>query len=92
MYKTLDDFRKELGDSTLTEEQIRSRFLEEKRKFDNDVNNIVDGYEKLDKSELVNGKLVDKKECQTRENLEEWKKGFMDGFEEAYKRLMGNKS
>lgn len=42
--------------------------------------------EKLNNSELVNGKLVPKKKP-VNEDLEEWKKGFMDGFEEAYKRL-----
>lgn len=41
--------------------------------------------EKLDRSDLVNGKLVPKKS--KTEDLNEWKKGFMDGFEEAYKRL-----
>ena len=47
--------------------------------------------EKLDKSELVNGKLVEKKTPKPsyNENIEEWKKGFMEGFEEAYKRLKG---
>ncbi len=46
--------------------------------------------EKLDRSELVNGKLVEKKQP-VNENIEEWKKGFMDGFEEAYKRIYGGK-
>ena len=47
--------------------------------------------EKLDRSELVNGKLVEKKtpKHSYNENIEEWKKGFMEGFEEAYKRLKG---
>lgn len=45
--------------------------------------------EKLDRSELVNGKLVDKKPKVTNEDIEEWKRGFMDGFEEAYKRIYG---
>lgn len=49
--------------------------------------------EKLDRSELVNGKLVEKKTPKSsyNENIEEWKKGFMEGFEEAYKRLYGEK-
>lgn len=117
MYKTLDDFKNELGNSTLTEEQIRDMYLKEKEKFDSQVNERVKQYEKLDmdkfiqriggqqkidnmnkinekldRSELINGKLVPKQETKEteRENLEEWKKGFMEGFEEAYKRLMGN--
>jgi hypothetical protein len=44
--------------------------------------------EKLDRSELINGKLVEKTSKKVNENIEEWKRGFMDGFEEAYKRLM----
>lgn len=45
--------------------------------------------EKLDKSELVNGKLVPKREGNKREDLEEWKRGFMEGYDEAYKRIYG---
>ena len=44
--------------------------------------------EKLDRSELINGKLVEKTPKKVNEDIEEWKRGFMDGFEEAYKRLM----
>ena len=43
--------------------------------------------EKLDRSELINGKLVEKKQP-INENLDEWKKGFMEGYDEAYRRLM----
>ena len=43
--------------------------------------------EKLDRSELINGKLVEKKQPMN-ENLDEWKKGFMGGYDEAYRRLM----
>lgn len=43
--------------------------------------------EKLDMSELINGKLVEKKQPMN-ENLDEWKKGFMEGYDEAYRRLM----
>lgn len=113
---TLDEFKKIVGDDTLTEDEITNKFLEEKRKHDTEVNRIVNGYEKLDmdrfikqiggqhkidnmhkinekldRSELINGKLIPKQKTKERENLEEWKKGFMEGFEEAYKRLMGNK-
>ena len=44
--------------------------------------------EKLDRSELVNGKLVPKREGNNREDLDEWKRGFMEGYDEAYRRLM----
>ena len=47
--------------------------------------------EKLDRSELINGKLVDKTPKAVNEDIEQWKKGFMDGFEEAYKRIYGGK-
>ena len=43
--------------------------------------------EKVDRSELINGKLVEKKQPMN-ENLDEWKKGFMEGYDEAYRRLM----
>ena len=43
--------------------------------------------EKLDRSELINGKLVEKKQPMN-ENRDEWKKGFMEGYDEAYRRLM----
>ena len=45
--------------------------------------------EKLDRSELINGKLVEKTPREVNEDIEEWKRGFMDGFEEAYKRIYG---
>ena len=48
--------------------------------------------EKLDRSELVNGKLVPKREGNKREDLEEWKRGFMEGYDEAYRRLMDSRS
>ena len=38
--------------------------------------------------ELVNGKLVSKREDNKREDLDEWKRGFMEGYDEAYRRLM----
>ena len=47
--------------------------------------------EKLDRSELINGKLVEKTPKKVNEDIEEWKRGFMDGFEEAYKRIYGSK-
>lgn len=41
-----------------------------------------------DRLQVVNGNVVRKKEIDAeKQNLDEWKKGFMEGFEEAYKRL-----
>ena len=48
--------------------------------------------EKLDRSELVNGKLVPKREGNKREDLEEWERGFMEGYDEAYRRLMESRT
>lgn len=39
-----------------------------------------------DRMYVVDG-VVRKRPDNSRENLEEWKKGFMEGFEEAYKRF-----
>lgn len=44
--------------------------------------------EKLDRSELINGKLVEKTTRKVNEDIDEWKKGFMEGYDEAYRRLM----
>ena len=48
--------------------------------------------EKLDRSDFVNGKLVPKREGNKREDLDEWKRGFMEGYDEAYRKLMENRS
>ncbi len=46
------------------------------------INDMCDGLQ------VVNGNVIRKKEInKEKENLDEWKKGFMEGFEEAYKRL-----
>lgn len=114
MGSILEEYKKQLNDETLTEEEVLQRFNEDKKKFDSDVKDIVDGYkkldmdafmdriggqesintmnkinEKLDRSQLVNGKLVEKTPIKVNEDIEEWKRGFMDGFEEAYKRIYG---
>ena len=47
--------------------------------------------EKLDRSILVNGKLVSKRKNDKNEDLDEWKRGFMDGYDEAYRRIMESK-
>ena len=46
----------------------------------------------LDRSYLVNGTLVPKREGNKREDLDEWKRGFMEGYDEAYRKLMENRS
>ena len=108
----LEEYKKQLNDESLTEEEILQRFKEDAKKFDKEVNDKVGEYkaldmdkfidriggqeridamkkvnEKLDRSELINGKLVEKKQTVS-ENLDEWKKGFMEGYDEAYRKLM----
>ena len=109
----LEEYRKQLTNGeSLTEEEVMQRFKEDEKKFNNEVNDRVGEYkkldmdafirriggqerieamkkvnEKLDRSELINGKLVEKKQPMN-ENLDEWKKGFMEGYDEAYRRLM----
>ena len=117
MNLTLEEYRKYLGDDTLTEEKIIEKYRQDKEKYDNEVNKIVGGYkeldmdefidriggqekietmnkinEKLDRSDFVNGKLVPKREGNKREDLDEWKRGFMEGYDEAYRRLMDSRS
>ena len=112
----LEEYKKQLNDDSLTEEEVLHRFKEDERKFNKEVNDRVGEYkaldmdkfidriggqgtieamnkinEKLDRSELINGKLVEKTPRKVNEDIEEWKRGFMDGFEEAYKRIYGGK-
>ena len=114
MGSILEEYKKQLNDESLTDEEVMQRFKEDEKNFNKEVNDKVGEYEaldmdrfiqriggqqkidamnkineKLDRSELINGKLVEKRNIQREENLEEWKKGFMDGFEEAYKRIYG---
>lgn len=109
----LEEYKKQLNDESLTDEEVMQRFKEDEKKFNKEVNDKVGEYEaldmdkfidriggqgtieamtkineKLDRSELINGKLVEKTPRKVNEDIEEWKRGFMDGFEEAYKRLM----
>lgn len=113
MGNILEEYKKYLNDDSLTEEEILHRFKEDEKKFNKEVNDKVNGYEKLDmdafirriggqeridamkqvnekldRSELVNGKLVEKTK-RVNENIEEWKRGFMEGYDEAYKRIYG---
>lgn len=116
MGSILEEYKKQLNDESLTDEEVMQRFKEDEKKFNKEVNDKVGEYEaldmdkfmdriggqeridamkkvneKLDRSELINGKLVEKKPKTVKEDIEEWKKGFMDGFEEAYKRIYGGK-
>lgn len=113
MGSIFEEYKKQLNDESLTDEEVMQRFKEDEKKFNEEVNDKVGEYEaldmdrfiqriggqgaidamnkineKLDRSELINGKLVEK-EQKVNENIEEWKKGFMEGFEEAYKRIYG---
>lgn len=112
----LEEYKKQLNDESLTDEEVMQRFKEDEKKFNKEVNDKVGEYEaldmdkfidriggqgtieamnkineKLDRSELINGKLVEKTPREVNEDIEEWKRGFMDGFEEAYKRIYGSK-
>ena len=112
MGSILEEYKKQLNDESLTDEEVLQRFKEDEKKFNKEVNDKVGEYEaldmdrfidriggqgtieamtkineKLDRSELINGKLVEKKQP-VNENLDEWKKGFMEGYDEAYRRLM----
>lgn len=113
----LEEYKKSLKDENLTDEQVKERYLEEKRVFDEEVEKkrkeyqpldmdafikSIGGQEKIEQMKDINAKAdnlivvngkVQKKEIETKsvENLEEWKRGFMEGFEEAYKRIHGDK-
>ncbi len=112
MGSLLEEYKKQLNDESLTDEEVLQRFKEDEKKFNKEVNDRVGEYkaldmdkfidriggqrtidamqkinEKLDRSELINGKLVEKKQPMN-ENLDEWKRGFMEGYDEAYRRLM----
>ena len=116
MSSVLEEYKKQLNDESLTDEEVMQRFKEDEEKFNKEVNDRVGEYEaldmdrfidriggqksidtmnkineKLDRSVLINGKLVDKTPRKVNEDIEEWKRGFMDGFEEAYKRIYGRK-
>lgn len=112
MGSILEEYKKQLNNESLTDEEVMQRFKEDEKKFNKEVNDKVGEYEaldmdmfidriggqeridamnkineKLDRSVLINGKLVEKKQPMN-ENLDEWKKGFMEGYDEAYRRLM----
>ena len=108
----LEEYKKQLNDESLTDEEVMQRFKEDEKKFHKEVHDKVGEYEaldmdkfidriggqgtieamnkineKLDRSELINGKLVEKTPM-VKEDIEEWKRGFMEGYDEAYRRLM----
>ena len=108
----LEEYKKQINDESLTDEEVLQRFKEDEKKFNKEVNDRVGEYkkldmdafirriggqeridamkkvnEKLDRSELINGKLVEKRPM-VKEDIEEWKRGFMEGYDEAYRRLM----
>lgn len=108
----LEEYKRQLNDESLTDEEVIQRFKEDEKNFNKEVNDRVGEYEaldmdkfidriggqeridvmkkvneKLDRSVLINGNLVEKKQPMS-ENLDEWKKGFMEGYDEAYRRLM----
>lgn len=112
MGNILEEYKKQLNNESLTDEEVMQRFKEDEKKFNKEVNDKVGEYEaldmdmfidriggqeridamnkineKLDRSVLINGKLVEKKQPMN-ENLDEWKRGFMEGYDEAYRRLM----
>lgn len=109
----LEEYKKQLNDESLTDEEVLQRFKEDEKKFNKEVNDRVGEYkaldmdkfidriggqgtidamqkinEKLDRSVLINGNLVEKTTRKVNEDIDEWKKGFMEGYDEAYRRLM----
>lgn len=113
MGSILEEYKKQLNDETLSEEEVLQRFKEDEKKFNKEVNDKVGEYEaldmdkfidriggqrtidamnkineKLDRSVLINGNLVEKTTRKVNEDIDEWKKGFMEGYDEAYRRLM----
>ena len=112
MGRILEEYKKQLNDESLTDEEVMQRFKADEEKFNKEVNDRVGEYEaldmdkfidriggqgtieamnkineKLDRSELINGKLVEKTP-KVNEDIEEWKRGFMEGYDEAYRKLM----
>ena len=88
-----------LDETVLTEEERRKvqQLVSGYDRLDMDLFiNRIGGAEKIEEMRRINDKadrmyvvdgVVHKKCDKSKEDIEEWKKGFMDGFEEAYKRL-----
>ncbi len=90
---------KYLDETVLTEEEKRKvqQLTNNYDRLDMDLFiSRIGGAEKIEEMRRINDKadgmyvvdgVVHKKFDKSNEDIEEWKKGFMDGFEEAYKRL-----
>ena len=88
-----------LDETLLTEEERKEvqRIVNGYKGVDMDLFvNRIGGAEKIEEMRRINDKadrmyvvdgVVHHKSDKSNEDIEEWKKGFMDGFEEAYKRL-----
>jgi hypothetical protein len=87
-------------DETLLTEQEKAKvqqIVNNHRRVDMDLFvQRIGGPEKIEEMKRINDMsdrmyvvdgVVRKRPDNSRENLDEWKKGFMEGFEEAYKRL-----
>ena len=95
----MDILDRYLDETLLTEEERNEvqRIVNGYKGVDMDLFiNRIGGAEKIEEMRRINDKadrmyvvdgVVHHKSDKSNEDIEEWKKGFMDGFEEAYKRL-----
>lgn len=96
----MDDILDRYLDETLLTEQEKAKvqqIVNNYRRVDMDLFvQRIGGPEKIEEMKRINDMsdrmyvvdgVVRKRPDNSRENLDEWKKGFMEGFEEAYKRL-----
>ena len=95
----MDILDRYLDETLLTEEERKEvqRIVNGYKGVDMDLFiNRIGGAEKIEEMRRINDKadrmyvvdgVVHHKSDKSNEDIEEWKKGFMDGFEEAYKRL-----
>ena len=95
----MDILDRYLDETLLTEEERQKvqQLVSDYNRLDMDLFiNRIGGAEKIEEMRRINDKadrmyvvdaVVHKKSDKSKEDIEEWKKGFMDGFEEAYKRL-----
>ena len=95
----MDILDRYLDETLLTEEERQKvqQLVSDYNRLDMDLFiSRIGGAEKIEEMRRINDKadrmyvvdgVVHKKSDKSKEDIEEWKKGFMDGFEEAYKRL-----
>ena len=95
----MDILDRYLDETLLTEEERQKvqQLVSDYNRLDMDLFiNRIGGAEKIEEMKRINDMsdrmyvvdgVVRKRPDNSRENLDEWKKGFMEGFEEAYKRL-----